>query len=78
MVLQNFRLVSAKRNNSHDPQLRTAIERLGLSQEGLGRFLGVQGRSVRRWISGEWPVPKPVALLLRLMVRLDIMPDDVS
>ena len=58
-------------------QLRSAIERLGLSQEGLGRFLGVQGRSVRRWISGEWPVPKPVAKLLRLMVKLDITPDDV-
>ena len=33
--------------------LRTLIEQLGLSQVGLARELGTDGRNVRRYISGD-------------------------
>lgn len=34
--------------------------KLGLTQKGIGKLVGVSGRSVRRFESGEWPVSKVV------------------
>lgn len=31
-------------------------------------LLETNERTVRRWVSGDWPVPVPVALLLNLML----------
>jgi DNA-binding transcriptional regulator YiaG len=59
-------------------QYRAAIEKLGLSQRGAARFLGVDERSSRRWALGESAIPEAVAKLLRLMVRLDLSPADVK
>jgi hypothetical protein len=39
-----------------------------LSQMGAARLFRVGPRSVRRWVAGEAPVPRPVAILLRLWV----------
>lgn len=58
-------------------QYRTAIEKLGLSQRGAAAFLGVDERTSRRWALGEAQIPGSVALLLRLMIRLKLTPDDV-
>lgn len=58
-------------------QYREAIARLGLSQVAAGEFLIGNPRTSRRWALGESAVPKPVALLLRLMIRLKLSPDDV-
>jgi plasmid maintenance system antidote protein VapI len=58
-------------------QYAEAIERLGLSQRGAGKFLGVDERTSRKWIAGDARIPESVAMLLRLMVRLKIKPDDV-
>jgi hypothetical protein len=33
------------------------------------RFFKVNGRTVRRWISGEQPIPEAVAIALWLMIR---------
>ena len=33
---------------------------LGLTQSKMGELVGVKGRSVRRFESGEWPVSKVV------------------
>lgn len=59
-------------------QYRAAIEKLGLSQRGAGAFLGVDERTSRRWALGEAQVPESVALLLRLMIRLKLKPEDVK
>ena len=58
-------------------QYATAIAKLGLSQRGAARFLGVGERTSRRWIAGEAPVPQAVAMLLRLMIRIHLSPEAV-
>lgn len=59
-------------------QYADAIERLGLSQRGAGKFLGVDERTSRKWIAGGARIPESAAKLLRLMVRLKIKPDEVD
>lgn len=59
-------------------QYRTAIEKLGLSQVGAASFLKVDARTSRRWALGEAQVPESVAMLLRLMIRLKLKPEDVK
>ena len=59
-------------------QYADAIDRLGLSQRAAGRFLGVEERTSRRWISGESAIPESAAKLLRLMIARKISPDDVK
>lgn len=44
--------------------LRTELSRLGLSQVGAAKALRVNEKTVRRWASGEIPIPHAVALLL--------------
>lgn len=51
------------------------IAKLGLSQTKAAEFLGFDPRTSRRWISGELAVPKTVAMLLELMVKLKVTPD---
>jgi DNA-binding transcriptional regulator YiaG len=60
------------------PQLAAALSNLGLSQRGGAKFLGVSDRTVRRWIAGTDPVPKAIAMLLVLIVRLGITPAGVQ
>lgn len=42
------------------------LHRLGLTQIGAARLLGVDARTVRRWIAGERSIPGPVDRLLRV------------
>lgn len=58
-------------------QYKSAIARLGLSQQRAGLWLGVSPRASQGYALGEYPVPEPVAKLLRLVLRLDVSPDDV-
>lgn len=52
-------------------QLKSARKKLGLSARGLARALEMDGqwadRTIRRWESGELPVPGPVAVAVRLL-----------
>ena len=59
-------------------QYRAAIAKLGLSQERAGDWLGIGRRTSQGYALGEYPVPEPVAKLLRLMVRLELEPEDVK
>ena len=52
-------------------QLRAIIKKLGLSQMELARRLGVDGRSVRRWLAGEAKVPGPARVAILAMTHLD-------
>jgi len=58
-------------------QFRTAIDAIGLSQEAAGVFMGRSARQGQRWANGE-PIPDSVAKLLRLMLRLNLKPEDVK
>ena len=58
-------------------QYKTAIEHLDLSQERAGVFFGYSTRQGQRWALGEAPIPVAVAKLLRLMLKLDLKPEDV-
>lgn len=57
-------------------QYKSAIDRLGLTQEGAGLWLGVSERTGQNY-AAKGP-PEPVAKLLRLMLRLKLSPDDVK
>jgi hypothetical protein len=59
-------------------QYKTAIARLGLSQERAGDWLGISRRASQSYALGEYPVPEPVAKLLQLMVKLGLKPEDVK
>lgn len=47
-----------------------AIARLGWSQVGAAKLLGIDARTSRRYISGDLPLPGPLSKLLRLLVHL--------
>jgi hypothetical protein len=71
------------RRMSHDPngamsadEFRHVIDVLDLSQVKAAKFLGVMPRTSRRW-AGPGPIPSPVAILLRYMVRNKLTPEDI-
>jgi len=49
-------------------EYRATLSRLGLTQTGAARLLGVTGRTSRRWAAGE-TIPQSVVLHLRLIER---------
>ncbi len=57
-------------------QYKSAIDKLGLSQERAGLWLGVSKRTGQNY-AAKGP-PEPVAMLLRLVLRLNLKPDDVK
>lgn len=59
-------------------QYKAAIKTLGLSQERAGDWLGIGRRTSQGYALGEHPVPEPVAILLRMCLRLRLAPDDVT
>ncbi len=60
--------------NQH--QYRAALERLGLTQDSAAEFLGVSLRTSHGYANGS-PIPEGTAKLLRLMVRLDLLTEEV-
>jgi transcriptional regulator with XRE-family HTH domain len=50
-------------------QYLKAAEALGLTREQAAEFLGVNERTIRRWIAGTSPVPKSVEMLLTLTLQ---------
>lgn len=49
--------------------LRAVLAELGLSQLGAARLLGVEGRTIRRWIAEPETVPHLARLALDLLRR---------
>jgi hypothetical protein len=58
-------------------EYRAALKQLGLSRLGAGPVLGLSKRQAQRIAAGHSPVPKPIAKLIRLMIKLDIRPEDL-
>jgi transcriptional regulator with XRE-family HTH domain len=54
----------------HGEELRSVIGDLGLSQVEAARLLGVETRTIQRWIAGANGVPEPVAQALCAWHRL--------
>lgn len=57
---------------------RKTIKALDLSQVGAARLFGVDPRTSRRWALGEQPIPRAVALCLRLMLKHAASVDDAE
>jgi len=53
---------------------KLAIKRLGMSQGGAGRYLGVSDRTAARYCAGDAAVPTASALLLRCLIANQIKP----
>jgi DNA-binding transcriptional regulator YiaG len=53
-------------------EFRQALERLGLTQVGLSRLIGVEQRTARRWASGATPIPPSIAAMLRLIEHIGL------
>lgn len=53
---------------------REITEHFDFRHDGTARFLGINSRTSRRFASGEFPVPRPIGMLLELMYRTDTDP----
>lgn len=49
-------------------QLRAFLAKHKLAQEGAAKLVGISGRTMRRYCSGEQPLPWAVELALRYAV----------
>ena len=58
-------------------QYLAAIGKLGLSQIGAGRMLGLSKRQAQRLASGESPIPETIARLLLLMDYNELTEEDL-
>ncbi len=59
-------------------ECRAAFKRLFPSRAAAAAFLGYNERTVRRWQSGELPVPIPVSKLTAIMIRERYTPDEIN
>jgi len=50
-------------------ELREAIATLGTNQSALARSIGVDPRTVRKWLAGENPIRTSAAILIRVMAK---------
>jgi hypothetical protein len=58
-------------------EYRSATEKLGIgTQDRSAAFLDVSLRTSHGYANGA-PIPKPVAMLLRMMIKHGISPEDV-
>ena len=52
-------------------QLQKLLDRVGLSQSEAARQIGLDPRSMRRYLSGETEIPRTVEILLMLITDPD-------
>jgi transcriptional regulator with XRE-family HTH domain len=58
-------------------QYRAALAKLNLTQAAAAEFLGISIRTSHGYANGE-PIPEGYAKLLRLVIRLELKPDEVK
>lgn len=59
-------------------ELRSLLEQFGLNSLTGARFLRIHPRSLARLIKGEVPIDARTAMLLRVMAKFRISPEEVS
>ena len=59
-------------------QFLDAIEKLGLNQSSAARFLGVNDRTVRKWVAGRGQPPASTAMLFSVMIAKKLTPEKVA
>ena len=59
-------------------EFREALATLGISHNKAARILGVDTRSIRRYLTGERGISEPTAILLRLAVSGKITVADIE
>jgi DNA-binding transcriptional regulator YiaG len=59
-------------------ELWSKLQKIGFTQVGFARKLGVSDTTVRAWISEAYPVPLTVAYLVNLMIEAKTEPDELS
>ncbi len=57
---------------------KAALAALSLSQERGGDWLGIGRRTSQGYALNEYPVPEPIAKLLRLCVKMKLKAEDVK
>jgi transcriptional regulator with XRE-family HTH domain len=50
-------------------ELKAARLHLEATQDAFAQALEVDGRTLRRWERGEWPVPRVVSILVRAALK---------
>jgi len=50
-------------------QFRHVLRQLGLNQVQAAKRLGINPRTLRRWVAGDSRIPESVSLLLELLLR---------
>jgi hypothetical protein len=58
-------------------QYRIALEQLELRRTEAADFLDVDATTSLRWIKDTYAIPKPIVMLLRIMVKYNIKPHNV-
>lgn len=48
-------------------QLQRRLDKMGETQVGMAKRLGISDRNMRRYVSGELPVPKVIELAVRCL-----------
>lgn len=48
-------------------QLQRLLDKMGETQVGMARRVGISERNMRRYVSGELPVPRVVELAIRCL-----------
>lgn len=61
-----------------EKEFRTALAALGMNQVEFAEFIGLDGRTVRRYALGETPVPRGTALLIKLLIKRPELIDVVA
>ncbi len=59
-------------------EYREILKKLGIAVDRADEIIGLSWRQCRRFADGDSPVPKPVARLLRVMLKHNIRPDEVA
>jgi transcriptional regulator with XRE-family HTH domain len=64
--------------NMSKTEFRKALEQLGLSQAQAAKLVGVDERTSRRYALREAAVPRYFALILRMMIKYKITPEEAE
>ncbi len=59
-------------------QFTALLSRLGLTQVGAAKALGISDRQMRRYVAGQSDIPPPIVKLLRLVLAGGVTIEDVA